>query len=144
MPFCAFLCSQPSFSTPFFSSWSERSVERLYFWLSKQEFDAEEDIVEAGEVADTCFVLLSGRANVLVPLTQEELSEQREQEEASHPKKEKRSSRHGGPSPNGSHRQRRMSSHGEEDEGSTGRHGSVNGVAYYSGVSDQVRRWRCV
>ena len=62
-------------STPFFTMWSEQSVARLYFWFEKKKLAPEEDVVKQGDDADFCFIIKSGRCDVLVELTDEEKAE---------------------------------------------------------------------
>ena len=59
-------------ATPLFSSWSETSVARLYFWFERKRFGPEEDVVREGEDVDFCFVIRSGSCDVLVELPPEE------------------------------------------------------------------------
>jgi len=59
-------------ATTFFSSWSELSISRLYFWLVKRKYAVEEDVVRQGDEADFCFIIRSGRCDVLVELSEEE------------------------------------------------------------------------
>lgn len=59
-------------ATPFFSNWSETSIARLYFWFSRRHYQAEEDVVSQGDDADFCFIIRSGRCDVLVEMNEEE------------------------------------------------------------------------
>lgn len=101
-------------ATHFFASWSERSMERLYFWFTRQTFAADEDLVKHGEKADSCFVILSGRCNVIVPLNEEELAEQAAEQARNAPPKRQS-------------KLRRKSTHGEEEGGPAPRRNSVSG-----------------
>ena len=53
-------------NTPFFSSWSDTSMARLYFWFERRKLAPEEDVVKQGSDADFCFIIRSGRCDVLV------------------------------------------------------------------------------
>ena len=79
-------------------------MERLYFWFTRQTFAADEDLVKHGEKADSCFVILSGRCNVIVPLNEEELAEQAAEQARNAPPKRQS-------------KLRRKSTHGEEEGG---------------------------
>ena len=37
--------------TPFFSSWSDVSISRLYFWFERRRYAAETDVVKQGDDA---------------------------------------------------------------------------------------------
>lgn len=56
-------------STPFFRSWPTVTLSRLYFWFSREKRGPEEDVVTQGDDADFCFIIKSGRCDVLVELT---------------------------------------------------------------------------
>lgn len=58
-------------TTPFFASWSEASMNRLYFWFDRQKRGPEEDVVTQGDDADFCFIIKSGRCDVLVDAADE-------------------------------------------------------------------------
>jgi CRP-like cAMP-binding protein len=58
-------------STPFFSSWSDTSISRLYFWFDRRKLGPEEDVVRQGDAADFCFIIKSGRCDVLVEVAEE-------------------------------------------------------------------------
>ena len=81
-------------ATPFFSSWSETSVTRLYFWFERKRMAPEEDVVRQGDDADFCFIIRSGRCDVLVELPPEE-----EAKPAEKPKEEGGSSEAAAPAP---------------------------------------------
>ena len=89
-------------------------MERLYFWFTRQTFVADEDLVKHGEKADSCFVILSGRCNVIVPLNEEELAEQAAEQARNAPPKRQS-------------KLRRKSTHGEEEGGPAPRRNSVSG-----------------
>jgi len=65
-------------STPFFSTWSETSMSRLYYWFERRKMAPETDVVKQGDDADFCFIIRSGRCDVLV-----EVKEEKPKEEAS-------------------------------------------------------------
>ena len=62
--------------TPFFSSWSEMSMARLYFWFQKKRLPPETDVVKQGDDADFCFIIRSGRCDVLVEMKEEPKKEE--------------------------------------------------------------------
>ncbi|KAL1499877.1 hypothetical protein AB1Y20_012560 [Prymnesium parvum] len=53
-------------STSFFSLWSDTSIQRLYFWFTRQRLPPGTDVVVQGDAADSCFILRSGRCDILV------------------------------------------------------------------------------
>jgi len=59
-------------TTPFFSSWSDTSICRLYFWFERRRLPPESDVVTQGDEADFCFIIRSGRCDVLVEVAEEE------------------------------------------------------------------------
>ena len=65
-------------ATPFFSSWSDTSISRLYFWFTRRRFPPEEDVVRQGDDADFCFIIRSGRCDVLVQINENEEPEARD------------------------------------------------------------------
>ena len=67
-------------STPFFSSWTATSVERLYFWFERRKLGPEEDVVRQGDEADFCFIIRSGKCDVLVDIEPEPESSSSEED----------------------------------------------------------------
>jgi len=59
-------------ATPFFSTWSETSMARLYYWFDRRKLAPETDVVKQGDDADFCFIIRSGRCDVLVEVKEEE------------------------------------------------------------------------
>ena len=69
-------------ATPFFASWSDQSITRLYYWFDRRKYAPETDIVSQGDEANFCFIIRSGRCDVLV-----ENKEEKKEGEVSPPKK---------------------------------------------------------
>lgn len=68
-------------ATPFFASWSDQSIARLNYWFDRRKYAPETDIVSQGDEANFCFIIRSGRCDVLVK------EEERREGEVSPPKK---------------------------------------------------------
>ena len=53
-------------ASPFFSSWSVASLQRLYFMLERRRLQPGEDVVTQGDLADFCFIIASGKCDIVV------------------------------------------------------------------------------
>ena len=50
-------------ASPFFSDWTNPSLERLYWILERRRLQPGENVVTQGDVADFCFIIASGKSN---------------------------------------------------------------------------------
>lgn len=62
--------------TQFFSAWSEMSISRLYFWFDRRRLPTEANVVTQGDDADFCFIIRSGRCDVLVEVADEDAEDE--------------------------------------------------------------------
>ena len=53
-------------ASPFFSDWTKPSLERLYWILERRRLQPGENVVTQGDVADFCFIIRSGKCDVLI------------------------------------------------------------------------------
>lgn len=53
-------------ATKFFAAWTQRALQRLYFWFERTKVPAGQEVVRQGDAADFCFIILSGSCDVLV------------------------------------------------------------------------------
>ena len=53
-------------ASPFFSDWTKPSLERLYWILERRRLQPGENVVTQGDVADFCFIIASGKCDIVV------------------------------------------------------------------------------